>query len=85
MPITIKNDQTERIARQLADLTGESLTDAIRLSVAERLDRLTRHRAGLSLAGEINEIGLRCSRRPVVSTLSADEILGYDESGIPTR
>lgn len=85
MPISIKNDQTELLARKLAELTGESLTDAIRTAVAERYDRLRRARGGRSLSAELNAIALRCAMRPVVSPLSADEILGYDESGVPSR
>ncbi len=85
MPISIKNDQTELLARKLAELTGETLTEAVRASVAERYDRLRRVRSGRSLADELNEIALRCSKRPVISKLSADDILGYDESGVPTR
>lgn len=85
MPISIKNDQTEQLARKLAELTGETLTEAVRAAVSERYDRLRRARSGRSLADELNEIGLRCAKRPVVSRLSADEILGYDESGVPTR
>jgi hypothetical protein len=38
-----------------------------------------------SATGGLNAIALRCAKRPVVSPLSADEILGYDESGVPTR
>jgi antitoxin VapB len=83
MPISIKNDQTEMLARKLAELTGETLTEAVRAAVAERYDRL--RRSGRSLASELNAIALRCAKRPVVSPLSADEILGYDESGVPTR
>jgi hypothetical protein len=37
------------------------------------------------LADDLNAIALRCAKRPVVSHLSDDEILGYDESGVPTR
>jgi len=85
VPISIKNDQTELLARKLAELTGETLTEAVRASVAERYDRLRRVRSGRSLADELNEIALRCSKRPVISKLSADDILGYDESGVPTR
>jgi antitoxin VapB len=85
MPISIKNEQTERCARKLAELTGETLTEAVRAAVAERYDRLRRARSGRSLAAELNAIALRCARRPVVSPLSADEILGYDASGAPTR
>jgi antitoxin VapB len=85
MPISIKNDQAELLARKLAELTGESLTDAILTALAERYDRLRRARSGRSLADELNEIALRCATRPVISELNADEILGYDESGVPTR
>jgi antitoxin VapB len=85
MPISIKNDETEALARKVAELTGESLTEAIRMSLAERYDRLQRARAGRSLGDELNEIAQRCAGRPNVSTLSDDEILGYDELGIPTR
>ena len=85
MPISIKNDQTELLARKLAELTGETLTEAVRAAVAERYDRLRRARSGRSLADELNAIALRCARRPAISQLSDDEILGYDESGVPTR
>jgi antitoxin VapB len=85
MPISIKNDQTESLARRLAELTGESLTEAIRAALEERYDRLRRGRSGRSLADELNVIGLRCAKRPIISQLSADEILGYDEAGVPSR
>ena len=85
MPISIKNSQTEMLARKLAELTGETLTEGIRAAVEERYDRLRRARSGRSLGAELNAIALRCAKRPVVSPLSADEILGYDESGVPTQ
>jgi len=85
MPISIKNEQTEVVARKLAQLTGESLTDSIRLAVEERYDRLRRAKSGRSLTDELNEIALRCAKRPVISNLSSDQILGYDEFGIPTK
>lgn len=85
MPISIKNAQTEHLIRSVAQLTGESLTEAIRNALEERYQRLTRARGGRTLADELNAIGLRCAQRPLVSGLSADEILGYDEFGAPTR
>jgi len=85
MPISIKDDQTEHLARQLAELTGETITEAVRAAVAERYDRLRRARSGRSLVDELTLIAQRCARRPVISDLSDDEILGYDESGVPTR
>lgn len=85
LPISIKNGQTESLARKLAELTGETLTEAVRAAVAERYDRLRRARSGRSLASELNGIALRCAKRPIVSPLTAEEILGYDESGVPTQ
>ena len=85
MPLSIKNDQTELLARDLAQLTGESLTDTIRTALAEKYERLRRVRSGRSLSDDLNAIALRCARRPVLSDMSGDEILGYDELGIPTR
>ena len=85
MPISIKNPETEGLARKLAALTGESLTDAIRQAVAEKYDRVRRGRAKRSLADELNEIALRCASLPRISNLAEDEILGYDEFGAPTQ
>ena len=85
MPISIKNDETERLIRQLAELTGETLTEAIRLSLIERYDRVRRTRSRPKLAEELNDIAMRCARRPIVSPLTDDEILGYDEFGVPGR
>ena len=41
-------------------------------------------RSGLSLSDELNQIALRCGGRELVSDLTPEEILGYDEAGIPT-
>ena len=59
--------------------------EAIRTAVTERYDELRRARAGRSLADDLNEIALRCAKLPVVSQLSDDEMLGYDEFGVPPR
>ena len=85
MPISIKNSQTELLARKLAALTGETLTEAIRMAVAEKYERLRQARGRRSLGSDLTEIAMRCANRPIISGLSADEILGYDESGVPTR
>jgi antitoxin VapB len=84
MPLSIKNEPTESLARKLAALTGETLTETIRLSLEERYQRIQERRTGRSLAEELNEIALRCSRRPVVTALPAEEILGYDDHGAPS-
>lgn len=82
MAISIKNKETEALARQLSALTGETLTKAIRIAV---MDRLRRVRPERTLADELTGIGLRCARRPIVSHLTDDETLGYDLHGAPAR
>ena len=44
MPLSIKNEATERLARRVADETGESITEAIQKSLEERLARLRARR-----------------------------------------
>jgi antitoxin VapB len=84
MPLSIKNQKTEALAREVASLTGETMTEAIRVALQERRDRLRRSHSGRSLADELMEIGRRCASYPTISDITDDEILGYDEFGAPT-
>jgi antitoxin VapB len=83
MALSIRNQRAEKLARQIAAETGESLTEAIIHALEERLQRLEGRRTAIDIAEEINRISLRCSALPDKDTRGADEILGYDESGIP--
>lgn len=84
MALSIKDAETDRLVRQLAATTGESMTEAVRGAVRERLERERRRRGKASL-DEIRAIAFRCAALPVLSEASEDEILGYDERGIPSR
>jgi antitoxin VapB len=81
MGISIKNDTAEKLARQVAAETGESLTDAIIHSLEERLERLKGRRSAPNLAETLAAIGRRCSALPDLDTRDPNEILGYDENG----
>ena len=83
MPISIKDPETDRLARELAAATGESLTDAIREAVRDRLARETR-RGHRSLGAEVRRIQEQLAKLPVLNDRAADEILGYDDDGLPT-
>ncbi len=83
MAFSIKHRDADRLVRELSDLTGESLTDAVLTSLRERLERLKVRRRRRRLADDLRAIGERCSRLPVRDTRSPDEILGYDEHGVP--
>lgn len=83
MAISIKSMEAERLAREIAAKTGESLTSAIQKALEERLDRLRNQRRSQILAGQLEEILRRVDQLPVLDSRSADEILGYDEHGLP--
>jgi antitoxin VapB len=83
MPLNIRNEQAEQLASALAKLTGETKTEAVTQALRERLERVRRARAKRRLADELDKIALHCSNRPVRDRRSADEILGYDENGLP--
>jgi antitoxin VapB len=84
MAISLKDAETDRLAREVARLTGESLTEAIRKALQERLERERRkHRPRERLIEERNAIALHCAALPDHDTRSADEIIGYDEFGAP--
>ena len=83
MPLSIKNPTTERLARQVASETGESLTEAIQKALEERLEKLKRRRKGHILAGQIEDLLRRVDALPTLDARPEDEILGYGEDGIP--
>jgi len=83
MPLNIKDPATEKSVRELATLTGETVTTAVHRAAEERLQRVRRDRAGRSLASEILDIGRRCAALPDLDRRPADEIIGYDEHGLP--
>jgi antitoxin VapB len=82
MAISIKDPETDRLARALAAATGESLTDAIREALRDRLERET-HRSRRGMDVTLRQIQERLARLPVVDARSADDILGYDAHGLP--
>lgn len=83
MAMNIKNAETERLAKELAALTGESLTAAITESLRQRLERQRRKR-GAGLADQLLAIGKDCASRLKEPFRSADHgDLLYDEMGLP--
>ena len=83
MAISLKDAETDRLAREVAALTGETLTEAVRKALAERLEREQRRRDATSLIERLNAIASHCATLPDVDTRSADEIIGYDDLGLP--
>ena len=82
MALSIKDPEADRLAREVAKATGETLTAAVIQSLRERLARVRRTR-GPRLGEDLLKIGRRCAALPVQDTRSAEEIIGFDESGLP--
>jgi antitoxin VapB len=83
MSLNIKNEETARLIHELANLTGESLTGAVRSAVQERIARLHRERKG-GLAQHLLSIGRETAplfKEPYRSIEHGD--LLYDELGLP--
>lgn len=83
MALSIKNSETERLARQVARETGESLTEAIQISLEERLQRIKRRRHERIMTERLEDILRRVDALPTVDRRPEDEILGYDYQGMP--
>ena len=89
MGLNIKNDEVERLAAEVADLAGESKTEAVRRALIERKERL-------ELAGAVpdDETMLALLERDIWSRLpkgvrgaaiskrEREEILGYGPEGV---
>ncbi len=84
MSLNIKNDETCRLASDLAQLTGETMTGAITVALRERLDREHRRRRVETRARELREIATRCAKLmgPGPSAIEHGALL-YDEQGLP--
>ncbi len=84
MALNIKDPETDRLARELAAATGESLTQAIQTAVRERHAKVRAGREAEQLVDFMNALSARSAARPVLDDRSAEEILGYDEHGLPS-
>jgi antitoxin VapB len=83
MALSLKDKETDRLAREVAALTGESLTDAVRTALAERLEREQLRRGQPSnMAARLRAIGEHCASLPDFDTRTPDEMIGYDDTGM---
>jgi len=84
MALSLDDAETDRLARQVATLTGESLIAAVRKALAERLERERRRRRDdAGLERELETPARDCVALPDYDTRSADEFIGYDDVGAP--
>lgn len=86
MHLNIKNDQAHAMARELARLTGESLTEAVTRAIAQRLERERARGRGrrVGVAARLRNLAEEYTALPLLDERSPEEIL-YDADGLPRR
>ena len=82
MALSIKSGEADRLARELAAETGETLTDAVVTALKERLER-QRALAGPSMQARLARLATDVAAMPVVDDRTAEQIVGYDQDGLP--
>jgi antitoxin VapB len=83
MAISLKDPEADRLARAVAARTGETLTAAIIVALKERLARLKGKPRRSTLRDDLREIGRRCAALPTLDDRAPDDIVGYDDRGLP--
>ena len=85
MALNIKSDEAHRLAKELAELNESSLTDAVTSALTESLRARRGPGAGVeALLESVSQIQRLVAEVPDRDTRGPDEILGYDERGLPT-
>lgn len=82
--LNIKNPETTRLARRLAAHEGRSITEAITEALRERLERVERQPNRASARAAVERIQAMVAELPELDSRTAEEILRYDEFGLPS-
>ncbi len=84
MALNIKDPAADRLVRELAEETGESITTALTVAVRERLERLRGAVPREHRQQELTRIAQRSAQRRVLDHRRPEEIIGYDADGLPS-
>ncbi len=82
--LNIKDERAHRLARELADRTGENLTRAVVHAIEEKLERLTLANDRQSRLKVLMRIANEAAALPIMDDRTPEEIIGYDEDGLPS-
>jgi antitoxin VapB len=82
MALSIKSDEADRLARELAAETGETLTEAVEVALRERLNR-EHARHATSMKTRLRRLAADVAALPVADNRTPEEIIGYDDNGLP--
>ncbi len=82
MTLNIKDPKAHKLARAIAEQTGETMTRAVKEALRERLERLGRRRKPEATVEELLAIGRRCVAMLKGKPVDHAELL-YDQHGLP--
>jgi antitoxin VapB len=83
VPLSVNHPEADKLAHAHAERMGESVDEAVVNALRERLARTPRPARDLRRPGQLLAIGRECAALPDYDLRPADEILGYDEHGVP--
>jgi len=82
MAVSINDAETDRKIHDLAALTGESITLAVRIAIEQRLRRESSRRRG-GVAKSLLNFSMAKRGKKRLDEI-AEQALGYDDNGVPT-
>lgn len=82
MALSIKTEDADALARELAAATQESLTQAVTTALRERLERV-RLKPATDIVWRLERLAVEYEALPVDDDRRTDELIGYDETGLP--
>jgi antitoxin VapB len=84
MALSIKSPAADQLARELVAATGESLTEAVETAIRERLERQAHGLRSRRIHHRLGALRAEVRSLPVLDARASDDIIGYDEDGLPT-
>jgi antitoxin VapB len=87
MVLMIKNARADRVVRELASRTGETIAEAVAIAAEERLAKLPAaevRRSGSLDRAKLEAILAEFRANRIADPRTDDEIIGYDENGLPS-
>ncbi len=84
MPLHIKDPVTNDLARKLAAMTGTTIAQAVHDAIREKLAALEKVKPSAHLSATLNALVDDFQQLPVLDDRTTEEILGYDENGLPS-
>jgi antitoxin VapB len=84
MTLKIKHPEVDKLAKELAHTTGETVSEAIMTALRERLEReQARQKQTDQLVEKLLRIGQECAALPVLDSRIPEDIIDYDQYGVP--